>query len=373
MIGSFDWPRLHQTKTFGLPMLLLGPFSILYGGGVKFRLWAYKQRLFQRKSLPGFVVSIGNITTGGTGKTPAVVTVAQWAKDEGFRVAVLSRGYGGRNREGVLEVSDGVVLKSTAVEAGDEPSFLAEKLRGIPVIIAKKRFRAGQYAHERFGSDFFVLDDGFQHLELERDLDLLLMDASNPLGNQHLLPWGPLREPMEQVRRANAFILSRFKSDDKSCRIHDWLQREFPKVPLFCADHQPEKLVIPAQNKDYAPDFLRGKEILAFAGIANPIAFQKTLEGLGARVVSFTAFRDHHPFQPHDIEGLIHRQRACGAQYLVTTEKDWMRIRGLGLYCPELTYLTISFGFVSQRDAFFRMIKTGVSNKRAFQGSQRHG
>jgi len=201
VIGVFgpDWSQIHQKETSGLLSVVLAFFSVLYGAGVKLRLRAYSGGLFKRKSLPGVVVSIGNLTVGGTGKTPAVIMLAKWALNEGFRVALLSRGYGGRYRKKVLEVSDGNSIKADPRDAGDEPYLLAKKLSGIPVVVSGKRYAAGIFAHEKFGCNFFILDDGFQHMELRRDLDLALIDAEKPFGNGHLLPRGPLREPVDQL------------------------------------------------------------------------------------------------------------------------------------------------------------------------------
>jgi len=314
------------------------------------------------------VVSIGNLTVGGTGKTPAACMLAEWALDEKYSVAVLSRGYGGRYKTKTLEVSDGQNIYAGPAEAGDEPYLLARKLPGVPVIISKKRYLAGALAHKKFGINFYILDDGFQHLDLERDLDLVLMDGSDPFGNGHLLPWGPLREPVDQLERADAFIITRAHHGVTGDDLTGFLKKRFPDKPLFLSDHAPERIIFPNKSETYDPEFLRGKPVVAFAGIARPEVFIETLKNLGVELVFFRAFEDHHIFKHNEIHDLINKKERLRANYLLTTEKDWVRMENFAHECPELAYLTIKFIFFSARNKFFRMVKerSGESRKSAF-------
>lgn len=369
-----DWSRIHQERRFSRWSLPLAFFSLLYGVGVRFRLKAYEKGISTGKSLPGFVLSVGNITTGGTGKTPAVAMLAKWALGEGHRVAILSKGYGGRYKQEVLEVSDGKHIYADSQMAGDEPFLLAREVSGSPVVISKNRYLAGMYAHKKFGSDFFILDDGFQHLGLKRNLNLALIDASEPFGNAHLLPWGPLREPLSQLERADAFILTRFSrgqsaksnaKDHSAQRTVTFLKGKFPSIPIFCADHIPDKLVFPLSGEVHTPGFLRGKRVLAFAGIAHPEQFQESLIELGADVVQFKGFRDHYHFDGDEIRELIRMKERIGARYLLTTEKDWMRIAPFAFTTAapmhsDLAYLSVRFAFLPGQEGFFRMIKDGL-------------
>jgi len=364
VFSSPDWSRIHQKESLGLWSLPLAVLSIPYGVGSRLRSWSYSRGYFKRQSLPGFVVSIGNLTAGGTGKTPAVAMLAGWAQGKGYRVAVLSRGYGGKYTDKVLEVSDGSSIHVGPHKAGDEPYLIANKLRGVPLILSKKRFHAGLYAHEKFGSDFFILDDGFQHLELKRDLDLVLIDSADPFGNGHLLPWGPLREPFSQLVRADVFILTRAKSYGPGDNTRDTLKREFPTTPVFYSDHLPFRIVFPHANEKHAPSFIEGKTVLAFAGIARPELFRDTLTKLGADVVHFKRYKDHYPFKNEDIKTLIRMKKKVGAQYLLTTEKDWMRIVSLGPGFSQLAYLSIEFVLLSDHDKFFRIIKAAMNKFR---------
>jgi tetraacyldisaccharide 4'-kinase len=358
-----DWSQIHQKESLGLWSPFLAFFSIPYGVGCWFRLWAYTKGVFKRRSLPGFVMSIGNLTTGGTGKTPAVAMLARWAREEGYHVAILSKGYGGRYKGKVLEVSDGSRINTNPQETGDEPYLLAKKLSGIPVIISRKRFLAGLFAHEKFGCDFFILDDGFQHLKLKRDLDLVLIDAANPFGNGHLLPWGPLREPFHQLARADASILTRVSSYSSGDKTLDFFKCKFPTIPIFYADHLPSSVVFPHKNEVYNPEFLKGKRTLAFAGIAQPDVFKNTLIGLGADVVYFRGFRDHYQFKRDEIQVLIQMKEKLGAQYLLTTEKDWMRIASYAPVYPDMAYLCVEFALLSDQDAFFKIVKDSINKK----------
>jgi tetraacyldisaccharide 4'-kinase len=350
-----DWSKIQGKRNFSVTSALLAICAVLYGLGVRLRLIAYGRK--KKKSLPGFVVSIGNITVGGTGKTPATCMLAEWALGEGYRVAVLSRGYGGQYKSKVLEVSDGNDVKSKADEGGDEPYLMARKLQRIPVIVSKERYLAGIFAHKKFGSNFFVLDDGFQHIALKRDLDLVLIDVSNPFGNGHLLPWGPLREPLEQLKRADAFIITRSGHDGTSDRLMGDLEKEFPGKPAFRSDHIPEKVVFPSKRQIHNCEIIAGKRIMAFAGIARPDVFMETLAELGAELVLFRTFRDHHPFQHREIRDLMNEKRRLDVDYLLTTEKDWVRMEGVIPPYPDLGYLTVKFKLLSGEDTFLAMVK----------------
>jgi len=351
---KIDWSRIHRRRGFSPESLLTAPLSGLYGLAVRVRMKAYSRA--GGSSLPGFVVSIGNLTVGGTGKTPAACMLARWALHEGYRVAVLSRGYGGHYGEKVLEVSDEHGINATPAEAGDEPVLMARRLPGVPVVVSRQRYLAGLRALEKHGSDFFILDDGFQHLGLKRNLDLVLVDATNPFGNGHLLPWGPLREPFVHLERAHAFLLTR-AGDGAGGDVAALLSERFPGKPLFRSDHLPERIFFPFRREAYPPRRLEGKRVAAFAGIGRPEAFHDTLKRLGAEVVVFKAFPDHHLYTPGEIQALIMEKEGHGADWLITTEKDWVRLESLGPPYPHLAYLEVTFTLVSGSEAFYGWIR----------------
>jgi tetraacyldisaccharide 4'-kinase len=355
-----DWAKIHEKRGLSPATVPLAALSFFYGLGVRLRMKTNAKR--RQRSLPGFVLSIGNLTVGGTGKTPAVCMVAEWARKQGYRPAVLSRGYGGRHAQKVLEVCDEHGVATTPVESGDEPYLLATRLQGIPVIVSKSRYQAGLLAREKHGTDFYILDDGFQHLALERNLDLVFMDAASPFGNGHLLPWGPLREPTAHLHRANAFVFTRSEKGNAETgqNLMRSLKREFPGKPLFESHHVPEKVIFPARDKDHGPEFLHRKRVIAFAGIARPDAFRHTLRVLGAEPVAFKAFRDHHPYTGKEIRHLNEEKERLQADCLVTTEKDWVRLKDLGIQLLDLAFLSIRFELLGESETFFNMIKEKV-------------
>jgi tetraacyldisaccharide 4'-kinase len=314
----------------------------------------------KKRSLPGFVMSVGNLTVGGTGKTPATRMLAEWASKEGHRVAVLSRGYGGRYENKTLEVSDENGILADPEEAGDEPYLLANNLPGIPVILSKKRYTAGMLAHNKYDTDIYILDDGFQHLNLERDLDLVLMDASNPFGNEQLLPSGPLREPVDHLDRADVFMLTRSSEASSIKESIALLKEKFPDKPVFQSDHIPDSVVIPNKNEVHAPGFLKGKRVVAFAGIASPDRFRETIIDLGAEPVFFKAFGDHHVFRTVELLKLITQKESLKADCLLTTEKDWVRIEGPLTEYADLSYLTIRMALKTDENRFFQLIKDRI-------------
>lgn len=335
---------------------MLAPLSLLYMFGI--RLWAIVLKSKKKRVLPGFTVSVGNLTTGGTGKTPAVCMLAEWARDEGYKVAILSRGYGGSYREKVLEVSDGHVIKTGPAKAGDEPCLLAGNLKGVQVWVSKNRYSAGIASFEAHGTNFFILDDGFQHRKLSRDIDLVLLDASSPLGNGHLLPWGPLRESEKALIRADAFIITRADNNETESRAGRLIKNHFQGKMYFQSSHVIESLIFPLKEDHFTLEYLRGKRVLGFSGIARPDSFKNVLKELGAEVVFFKPFMDHHQFTSREMDELANYKEQRNADFLVTTEKDWFRIQGEGLdKQKELAYLKMKLKIRSEEEKLFSMIK----------------
>ncbi|MDB9822650.1 tetraacyldisaccharide 4'-kinase [Deltaproteobacteria bacterium] len=356
-----DWSNIHEERQFHGAVPPLALLSLLYGLGVRLRLVADKRR--RKRELPGFVVSIGNLTVGGTGKTPATVMMTEWALDKGYNVAILSRGYGGSYKTKVFVVSDKGDIKAGPDKTGDEPYLLAKRLKGVPVIISKNRYLAGLMAYEKFGSVFFILDDGFQHLMLKRDLDLVLINASSPFGNGHLLPWGPLREPVKELKRADAVVFTRYSQSLEGYDEEGILSKSLRGKPIFRGDHIPEKIVFPLKGGIFDPEFLKGKHVAAFAGIARPEVFKETLIKLGVDLVSFRSFKDHHPFSNGDLKSLMDEKEKTGAEFLITTEKDWVRLEKIVPEYSDLAYLTIRFSLLSGQDEFFNMVRERVEKR----------
>jgi tetraacyldisaccharide 4'-kinase len=345
LIGSGKESKLR--KLILAPLCLL---SFFYGLAVRVRLYLYARGIFRARSLPCKVVSVGNITLGGTGKTPLVCLLAEMIQARGHRVAILSRGYKGNFRGPFALVADGEKILMDARQAGDEPYLLAEKLRGVPVIVGRERWSSGKYAVEQFQSEILILDDGFQHLPLKRDLNLLLIDSSSPFGNGCLFPRGALREPLGQLSRADAIILTKV---GQSANIK-YLKRKLEKIleghPLFFqVDYAPGEIWLYEKKESLPLESLKGKKILAFSGLAKPDSFQKTLFGLGAEIVEFQTFPDHYWYDQKDAAKLWARAEELGVNALVTTEKDLVRMKGLTPGGPPLWTVSIRH-FFPQKD-----------------------
>lgn len=298
----------------------------MIGPVARCRRFLFRAGVFGSSSLPRPVVSVGNLAVGGTGKTPHVQWLAAWLKARGVRVAVLSRGYGRRTR-GVVWASGGEgerpggFLGMTETErVGDEPSLLAQTLPGVPVLVGESRLAAGTECLRAREIDVFLLDDGFQHLTLRRDLDIVLIDALHGLGNRRTLPFGPLREPPGHARFADALIVGRCATPEDGWRAVEAVP--FPRErPVAFTRLVPCALV--SRNGAERPLPAPGQEVVAFSGISRNDRFKESLAAAGFRVGPFFGFRDHHPYRPSDFDRI--RSAAAGLPVL-TTEKDMVRL-----------------------------------------------
>ena len=311
-----------------LPRMLLRMLSLSYGGAVLLRNILYDRRFIRQKRLPCPVISVGNITVGGTGKTPTVIRIADLLKQHGYRPAVLSRGYGGKSGGPVNVVSDGKTVLMGWKEAGDEPVLMANSLPGIPVLTGAVRFLTGRAAVERLGADILILDDAFQHRQLFRDLDLVLLDSTRPFGNGFLLPRGPLREGLHALLRADMLLRTGVAEKGEPLPVKTKFnvhKTEFNvyniELPSFRGVHKPTGIVSGRTGHSDSPEALRGQKIMAFSGIGSPEAFRQGLAALGADVVSYRDFPDHHPYSDADIVALRRLAAGSGASLLVTTER----------------------------------------------------
>ena len=313
--------NVFNNKVWGI---LLCPLSFVVRWGVVLRRILYNLGIYSSVRLPAKVISVGNITVGGTGKTPLVETLARILKEEGFRVGILSRGYGRRGR-GTLVVSDGKDIRTVPRETGDEPMLLARNLSGIPIVVGQNRVRAGQLAIQSFGCNILILDDGFQHLCIRRDIDFVVIDASNPFGNGRLIPAGPLREQISSLKRADAICFTRV-DQDSNLRCSEEYIRKYSRAPIFASTHHPTGWISVENGGLFPLDGLKGKKVLAFAGIGNPESFRKTLKALSVEPVAFLKYRDHHWYTGRDLTHICETAKGAGAEAIVTTEKDGIRL-----------------------------------------------
>jgi tetraacyldisaccharide 4'-kinase len=303
-------------------LLFLTPAAWLYALILRLRALLYQWRIFKSFRLPRPVVSIGNITVGGTGKTPVTACIARLLLAQGYRVAVLSRGYGGSLEGQTCVVSDGASVMLSAAECGDEPYLLATTVPGLMVVIGTDRHAAGQLAMQQLSPDVFLLDDGFQHLRLHRDLNILLQDFSRPFGNGLTLPVGLLRESAAAAGRADLVIFTRAPEGAA-------LPAHTTGIPVCVSSHTLADL-LPLDNDTPVPfSHVTGCSVLAFAGIADPESFFAGLRAKGLQLVQTLSFPDHVAYSKERCDEIADAMRACGADYLVTTEKDGVKLKGL--------------------------------------------
>ena len=304
-----------------------------YRVGVTARRWSFDAGIRGARRLAVPVVCVGNLTVGGTGKTPATIAMVQRLKGQGLAVGVLLRGYG---REGgaVGVAADLHGHIAPWPQVGDEAALLAERLPRVPVVVGADRFRAGREALRRFPLDVLVLDDGFQHRQLHRDLDLVMVDATDPLGGGHLLPRGRLREPPSALRSAGALLLSRSDQAKDPADIRRTLLRLAPGVPHILTRHRPARLTDLEGPGIHAPSLVRGRRTFLVSGIARPAAFHATMTALGATLAGTLPFPDHHPYSRADLERIIREAEAARAEWIVTTEKDAVRLREVAAALP---------------------------------------
>jgi len=357
---AVNWSILHTTKEKNIFTFFLRILSFLYGFAIQLRFVAYKTGFLRAKHLPAHVISIGNITTGGTGKTPFVAMLAKWAEIHGFKVAILSRGYKGKRSNDSHVVSDGKTILASVDDAGDEPVMLATTLSSVPVLVSKKRYKIGSLALKLFGSELLLLDDGYQHISLHRDMNILLIDANRQFGNRSLLPLGPLREPIKQIKRADIIVITKCTDTHTGGKLFDYFQKNFPAKSIFRSRYFPNQVIFPLARTTHPPDILNGKNVVVFAGIAHPDDFLETVKSCGANIVYFQAFSDHHFFSAHEIEELVSWKKQSNVDFLLTTEKDWIRIDGNIEPDLDIAILTIKIDLLSERDAFFESIKQGI-------------
>ncbi len=310
-------------KSFVLP-----PLSILYGAVTRTRLSLYRRGTFQTTKLDRPVISIGNITTGGTGKTPLVEWVARTIAAHGKKVCILTRGYGRKDPHLQVIVSDGYGVLASPAEAGDEPYLLATKLTGQAAVISSAdRIAAGREAIKDFGTECFVLDDGFQHLRLARDLNIVTIDATNPWGGGSLLPYGRLREKPEGLSRADCVVITRCDQVESVEGLREEIL-QLTGQPIFQSYMRPVRV---SSLKNSSETLAPPARVAAFCAVGNPHSFFENVKQMGFEVGLQKSFPDHHVYSQDEIDSLI---RDAGAMSLITTAKDAVKLRALTFSVP---------------------------------------
>lgn len=371
VLQFYLYKLVHGEEPGILAVFLLGllrMFSTIYKMGVCLTLYLYKYGILQQHRLDCQVISLGNITVGGTGKTPTAQRLATIIQQMGYRVVILNRGYRAGWAGQVGLVSDGHKIYMTVTEAGDEAYLLAKSLPGVPVVIGKNRISTGQYAVEQLKADVVILDDGYQHWQLARDLDIVLIDALNMFGNNFLLPRGTLREPLSNLSRAQAFLLTKVDQSNEYAKdlIHGTLARYNDKALVVESIHQPkcfveiEEWYKGLRTTDVALETIRNQKVVALSAIGNPSSFEQTILDIGVAEVFGVRYADHHDYTMAEMQEIMQRGVDEKAFALITTEKDAVKIppefihsnRPLPLYV-----LSIAVHFTEGYEEFMELIK----------------
>jgi tetraacyldisaccharide 4'-kinase len=318
---------LHLVPVYGLLRLV----SVFYAFGQWVRAGLYRQGIFKTHRLDCRVISVGNLTLGGTGKTPTVMMVADTLRRKGFKPAILSRGYGGQSGEFINVVNDGQQTLLSPEMAGDEPVMMAQRLKDVPVLTGRIRYETGKYAIEHFGVDVLILDDGYQHLPLHRDLNILLCDATRPFGNGVVFPAGQLREPLSAMSRADVICMTRCREDSQTDRVDECNHKQ---VPVIKTGLRVQSVIELNSGKETGIETVQGQLVAAFCGIAHPLDFFHTLEQVPVQIANQNYFSDHHDYSTNDLIAIESRAKQAGAKCIVTTEKDAVKLKGHAFDMP---------------------------------------
>jgi len=301
------------------------PLAGLYGAGARLRRRAFQQGWLKSRRLSRPVISVGNLTVGGSGKTPLVAEVTEILLRNGYKPSILTRGYGRERGTDLIALEPQLQRDTDSRVVGDEPALLARMLPGAPIVICADRYRAGLLAEERFGVDIHILDDGFQHFALQRDLDLVAIDVTQDVLQDAVLPAGRLREPSSALSRADVIILTRVEIQDPAS-TERLVSKMHPNAPVFHCSMGLHELVAAASREAIPPKVYQGDRACAFCAIGNPSAFFSDLRQWGFNLVAEIALRDHHVYGEEDVHRLNRAAREKKASVFLTTEKDLMNV-----------------------------------------------
>ena len=346
--------------------------SFIFASVVAVRGFLYRSGIMRRYPLGVQVISIGNVTAGGTGKTPVTEIFARTLAAEGRKVAILSRGYRRKEApwwqrmftqviEPPLVVSDGRRVLLDSATGGDEPYMLASNLPGVAVVVDRNRVKAGRYAIKRLGCDTLILDDGFQYQKLKHSIEVVLVDATNPFGNGNMLPRGILREPARHISRADIIFLTKCRGDVSE--VKEEIRRYNDRAEIVECTHAPRLLKDVWSREEFPLSYLSGKTVCTLSGIASPKGFENSLRSLGAKVVWCERYADHHRYESEEILYALNRTADMGADALVTTEKDAVRFPRFESVPVRCLYLRISIEILAGEENFSEII-----NRICFRG-----
>ena len=353
---------------------LLFVASRFYLRAINTRIWLYDNRVIRYRAIGCLVVSIGNLTCGGTGKTPIVEIIARTLSQKGRRVAVLSRGYRSKDKRGFFEklrkrlfskkmevpprvVSDGKNLLHDSITAGDEPYMLASNLKDVAVLVDKDRVKSGLYAIDEFGTDVLILDDGFQYLRLKAHINIILVDSTSPFDNHHVLPRGLMREPIEHILRADYVFLTKSDGSPRLRHLKEFIRKHNHRAEIIECCHKPKYLEeVFDRGRRHPLESLQGKKIASISAIANPASFEGFLEDLGGELVLKRHYADHHRYRQQEMIDFINDAKAAGAELIVTTEKDAVRMPRLDRRDIDIQFLRVEIDILSGQENFDQCI-----------------
>ena len=346
--------------------------SHVYAAAVRLRRVLYDFRILRDATLGVQVIAIGNLTVGGTGKTPVVEKFARELKEQGRVVAILSRGYRSKppplskrlidkllfrdDRTPPRVVSDGKSLLLDSESAGDEPYMLASNLKDVIVLVDKDRVKSGRYAIEKFGCDTLLLDDGFQYWKLAgRRRDIVLVDCQAPWGGGHLLPRGTLREPESHLARASTIFIT--KSDGNTAALRARIARNNPTAPIIECIHSPLYFEDVFTGERHGLEYLKGRKVASFSGIAQPESFEQSLVRLGAELVYAKRYADHHRFTQQEVLNAINRSKKRQAQVILTTQKDAVRFPKIDRRDLPMLFMRVEIKILSGATDFHECVR----------------
>jgi tetraacyldisaccharide 4'-kinase len=330
--------------------------TVPVSGAVLIRRRLYRGGLMPVHRLRARVISIGNISIGGTGKTPAVRLVAEHLMARGEKVVILTRGYGRTTFQKKILVGG----KCRWKEVGDEALMLSRFLPAVPIVVGKDRVSSGRLAVEKLRPRFVILDDGLQYLRLARDVEMVIIDATCPFGNGRLFPGGILREHIGALRRAHLFFVTKVNQAENVGDLVDFLRRTYPHAPVVQGTYQPSSLRDVCSHDQLGLKFLRGKPVVAMSGIGNHTSFERSLEQIGARLAEKVRLPDHHRYRQEEVFAAARLARKVGAQYVVTTEKDEVRLPAMERAAVPLLSLGIQLQVVSGEEQLWDFLERGL-------------
>ncbi|MFA7231531.1 MAG: tetraacyldisaccharide 4'-kinase [Victivallaceae bacterium] len=364
--------KRNQPKDQAMIMLLL-ICSRFYRMVTQFRIWLYDKRIIRHRAIGCLVVSIGNLSCGGTGKTPVVEVFAKTLSQKGRKVAILSRGYRSKQRSLLVKlvqkfsskkmevppkvVSDGKNLLLDSAYAGDEPYMLASNLKDVVVLVDKDRVKSGLFAIDEYETDTLILDDGFQYLNLKPHINIVLVDSTTPFGNHHVLPRGILREPVKNIRRADYIFLTKSNGGNHLRHLKTFLRRHNRRAEIIECCHKPLYLEKVYHRGEQEPlTRLNGTRVASISAIACPESFESFLQNLGSTLVSRQHFADHHRFTQQELIDFINQAKSDGAEMIVTTEKDAVRMPRLDRNDLPVYFLRVEIDILSGQENFDQCI-----------------